>query len=353
MASTKRQLAYKLALSAAGIVALSLGLFHFLSGWHCDQTSRPSIESRGALGKLLFYDPSLSVAGTVSCATCHIPTQMFADNKRTPMGVYGRVGTRNAPSLAVISTAQDVSFFWDGRRSALDQAVIDPLTNPIEMGLPDQAELIRRIKQNPNYVSTFAKAFPESPQLTTKQVGQALADYVRSISPPPSYYEQYAMQGDEAALSPSAKLGLTIFKGKAQCAECHVLQGAPAMLTDHLYHRTGIGLDAVSEHLPELTQAIIQRSLKGAAIGDRVAAHLDEAQLGRFNVTLDPADIGLFRTPSLRSVALTAPYMHDGSILTLEEAIDREVYYRSLQAGHPLNLSVEERKNLKAFLEAL
>jgi cytochrome c peroxidase len=98
---------------------------------------------------------------------------------------------------------------------------------------------------------------------------------------------------------------------------------------------------------------VIARSLQGSAVGDRVATHTDEAQLGRFNVTLEPADIGLFRTPSLRGVSHTAPYMHDGSVSTLEDAIDREVYYRSLQAGRPLNLSVEERLDLAEFLRSL
>ena len=102
-----------------------------------------------------------------------------------------------------------------------------------------------------------------------------------------------------------------------------------------------------------ITEGVIARSLQGSAIGDRVATHADEAQLGRFNVTLEPADIGLFRTPSLRGVSHTAPYMHDGSVATLEEAIDREVYYRSLQAGRPLNLSVEDRFDLAEFLKAL
>jgi cytochrome c peroxidase len=168
-----------------------------------------------------------------------------------------------------------------------------------------------------------------------------------------SAYDRYATQGDRSALNSRAQLGLAIFKGKGRCAECHRLEGSPAMLTDHVYHRAGVGMDAINQNLPALTQAVIKRSLQGGAVGDRVATHADEAQLGRFNVTQDPADIGLFRTPSLRDVSSTAPYMHDGSVATLDDAIDREVYYRSLQAGRPLNLSVEERRDLKAFLEAL
>ena len=268
--------------------------------------------------------------------------------------MYGQAGTRNTPSLATIGTSKEESFFWDGRRTTLQQAVLDPLTNPIEMGLHDQAELIKEIEQNANYRIAFAQAFPDSAKdITPQDIATVLVAYISSLKSPESAYDRYALHGDPTALTPRAQLGLAIFKGKGRCIECHLLQGSPAMLTDHAYHRTGVGLDAVSQHLPELTQAIIERSLHGTAIGDRVATHADEAQLGRFNVTQDPSDIGLFRTPSLRGVASTAPYMHDGSVPTLDEAIDREVYYRSLQAGYPLSLTVEERQDLKAFLQAL
>jgi cytochrome c peroxidase len=311
-------------------------------------------EQRIALGRQLFNDPHLSADDTIRCASCHIPEKGYTDGRRVAVGVDGRTGTRNTPSLMTIETAQETSFFWDGRRNALDQAVLDPLTNPVEMGLTDQTELLQRVQQNAAYKHTFAEAFPETnPSITLEQIATVLADYVRSLKPPESAYDRYSMRGDKTALSQRALLGLALFKGKGGCAECHLLEGTPVMLTDHAFHRTGVGLDAVAPELPKLTLEVIQRSLQGAAIGDRVATHPDEAQLGRFNVTQDPSDIGLFRTPSLRDVSHTPPYMHDGSVATLDDAIDREVYYRSLQVGHPLQLTVEERQDLKAFLEAL
>jgi cytochrome c peroxidase len=339
------------------LVLLALGVcVAFVAGHKA--AGHPSLDSladkRRALGKQLFNDPRLSADGTVRCASCHIPEKSYSDGRRVAVGVYGRTGTRNTPSLAVINISKDESFFWDGRRASLEEAVLDPLTNPMEMGLRDQAELIRKIEQNEGYRTAFAHAFPDTPgSITPKEVATVLTVYLHTLNLPQSAYDRYAMQGDQAALDQRAKLGLGIFKSKGRCAECHVLEGTPAMLTDHGYHRTGVGLDAISQNLPVLTQDVIQRSLQGAAVGDRVAAHADEAQLGRFNVTQDPADIGLFRTPSLRGVASTAPYMHDGSVPTLDQAIDREVYYRSLQAGHPLQLTVEERLDLKAFLESL
>jgi cytochrome c peroxidase len=310
-------------------------------------------EQRVALGKQLFNDPHLSADGTIRCASCHIPEKGYTDGRRVAVGVGGRLGTRNTPSLLTLATSQETTFFWDGRRSALDQAVLDPLTNPVEMGLSDQAELAQRVQQNATYEKAFAQAFPEADRpVTASHIAAALADYVQSLRPSASAYDRYA-EGDHNALNQRALLGLALFKRKGRCAECHLLQGSPTILTDHAFHRTGVGLDVITPDLPKLTEDVIRRSLHGADIGNRVATHADEAQLGRFNVTLDPADIGLFRTPSLRDVSQTAPYMHDGSIPTLDEAIDREVYYRSLQAGHPLQLTVEEREDLKAFLQAL
>ena len=320
--------------------------------------SRPDSQAlpaqRIALGKQLFNDAHLSADGTIRCASCHMPDKGYTDGRRVAVGVRRLAGTRNTPSLMTIADARETSFFWDGRRNALDQAVLDPLTNPVEMGLHDQAELLQRVQQEPAYTQAFAQAFPEAkPTISSEHIAAALAAYVRSLKSAESAYDRYTLHRDKAALSPLALLGLTIFKGKGRCAECHLLEGTPAMLTDHAYHRAGVGLDGITSNLPNLTEGVIQRSLQDGAIGNRVATHADEAQLGRFNVTQDPADIGLFRTPSLRDVSHTAPYMHDGSVVTLDDAIDREVYYRSLQAGRPLQLTVEEREELKAFLEAL
>ena len=305
------------------------------------------------LGKQLFNDPTLSVDGTIRCTSCHVPEKAYSDGRAVAIGVFGRPGTRNTPSLFNIAAANEASFFWDGRRTALEQAVLDPLTNPVEMGLHDQAELIQRIGQNRSYAEALKRAFPdEQNSLTPSEIGTVLAAYVRSLAPPRSTFDRY-LRGDRSALNPRAQLGLALFQGKAGCAECHRLEGSVPTFTDHGFHRTGVGLDGITANLPTLTNDVISRSLEGTAIGDRVATHTDEAQLGRFNVTQDPADIGLFRTPSLRGVAHSAPYMHDGSVPTLEEAIDREVYYRSLQAGRPLNLSAEERLDLCEFLRSL
>ena len=310
------------------------------------------LAQRIALGKQLFNDPSLSADGMVRCASCHMPERSYTDARAGAIGVYGRTGTRNTPSLLNIAAANEPAFFWDGRRTVLERAVLDPLTNPVEMGLHDQSDLMRRITQNSAYREAFTQAFGGGNSLTPDAVGTVLAAYVHSLTPAESAFDRYR-RGDRTALNPRAQLGLALFQGKADCAECHRLEGSSPTFTDHAYHRSGVGMDGIAVNLPTLTEGVITRSLQGSAIGDRVATHTDEAQLGRFNVTLEPADIGLFRTPSLRGVSHTAPYMHDGSVPTLEDAIDREVYYRSLQAGRPLNLSVEERLDLAEFLRSL
>lgn len=316
--------------------------------------AQPSSDALIELGQQLFNDPHLSADGTHRCASCHMPEKTYADGRQVAIGVYGRTSTRNTPSLAIIGRSGDTSFFWDGRRDTLEQAVLDPFINPVEMGLHDDTALLSKLTADTTYSAAFAKSFPgATTPVTLAHTATALSAYVRSLDQRTSAYDRYRSQHDPNALSALALQGLIIFTGKGECAQCHRLEGSPAALTDHAYHRTGVGLGAVEQNLPALTQGVIERSLQGADIGNRVAAHADEAQLGRFNVTRNPADIGMFRTPSLRGVALTAPYMHDGSVPTLDEAIDREVYYRSLQASRPLNLTVQEKLELRAFLEAL
>jgi cytochrome c peroxidase len=317
-------------------------------------SSAPSDAALIELGQQLFQDPRLSADGMIRCASCHMPDKAYADGRRVAIGAYGRASTRNTPSLAIIGRSGDTSFFWDGRRSALEQAVLDPFINPVEMGLRDDTVLLSKLTANASFRAAFAKQFPDmAAPITLAHVAAALSAYVRSLDQRTSAYDRYRSQHDPNALSAQAQQGLIIFSGKGECAQCHQLDGSPVALTDHAYHRTGVGLGSVEQKLPALTQDVIERSVQGPAIGNRVAMHADESQLGRFNVTLNPADIGMFRTPSLRGVALTAPYMHDGSVPTIEGAIDREVYYRSLQAGRPLNLTVREKQELRAFLETL
>jgi cytochrome c peroxidase len=321
----------------------------FLVGVPVGASENVSIDSasQAALGQQLFNDKQLSQDGTISCASCHNPARSFTDGLPVATGVGHRIGTRNTPSLAGLAASGETSFFWDGRRASLKEAVLDPLTNPVEMGFDNQAQLTTKLR-----ASTDANGKNLGVE-TLDQAAAALAAYILSIKQTESNYDRFRSGQDPKALSPRAQEGLALFAGRARCAQCHSLQGSPATLTDHKFHRTGVGIGDVEQKLPQLTTEVIQQSLSGAELGNQIATHADEAQLGRFNVSHDIADVETFRTPSLRTVASTAPYMHDGSVKTLDEALDREIYYRSLSTGRPLNLSVEERKDLLAFLQAL
>jgi len=304
-----------------------------------------------ALGRQLFSDPRLSADGQTSCSSCHDPAHAFSDGRTVSRGAFGKLGTRNTPSLLTLSS--ESVLFWDGRRKRLEDAVLDPFEHPSELALPDDVALQARL-QTPTYRKAFAGAFGtfEEEAPTRAQIGLALAAFVRTLPRPATAFDRY-QSGDKAALSRDAQEGLRLFSGKAGCASCHRLDGSPARFSDDGFHATGTGLQKIEGDLPQLSAEVAQQSMDSTFIGRAVAARADWATMGRFVVTHQPGDMGLFRTPSLRYVADTAPYMHDGSVPTLEAAVDQEIYWRGLTSGRPLALTVSERANLIAFLQAL
>ena len=302
------------------------------------------------LGQQLFADIALSRDGKTSCATCHDPSNAYAGTKSRAVGSDGVVGTRNAPSL--IGVGDDDAFFWDGRRTDLEEAVLDPFTNPTELRLATFEAVVQRLQHQPLVISEYYSAFGGGNKTPTReQVGFALANFVRSLKTGSSAFD-LARQGKET-LSPEAEHGRRLFEGVAGCSECHVVAGNAPRFSDGLYHHSGIGNATTSERLPELAREVINASLDANALGPRVLSDEDWSSLGRFAVSLQPADIGAFRTPSLRNVDRTAPYMHDGSIETLSEAIDHEIYYRGFSTGHSTNITSAERRALLVFLQSL
>lgn len=304
-----------------------------------------------ALGRQLFVDPRLSADGQTRCSSCHNPAYAYSDGRTVSRGAFGRLGTRNTPSLLTVT--MESSLFWDGRRQRLEDAVLDPFEHPLELGLPDDPTLQTRL-QTPVYREAFARAFgtSENAAPTREQIGQALAAYVRALPRPVTAFDQYEA-GDKTALTHDAQEGLRLFAGKGGCAGCHRLGGSLAEFSDGGFHATGTGLQTIANRLPQLSAEVEQQSMDPTFIGRAVAARRDWAEMGRFVVTHAPGDMGLFRTPSLRYVADTAPYMHDGSVRTLEAAVDQEIYWRGLTSGKPLALTVNERAELIAFLRAL
>lgn len=304
----------------------------------------------GELGRTLFFDARLSQDGTISCASCHQPDKAFADGKTVAEGIHGRKGTRNTPSLRTATYAK--AQFWDGRRESLETQVLDPFIHPNEHGLRDHHALLGRLQDSTDYDPLFQSALGISAKRATPaDVAKALSAYVQSLKQTGTRLERYLFAQEATALNPAERRGLDLFRGQAQCAHCHIIGEREAPLTDGKYHSLALGLDRLAPRLGPLTQTVAKTPREER---DRlVSSDVDVAALGRFVVTLNPPDIGKFKTPSLRNVADTAPYMHDGSIATLEEALERELYYRGKALGHPLVLSIAERADLLAFLKAL
>jgi cytochrome c peroxidase len=307
-------------------------------------------ESVVRLGRVLFFDTGLSRDGTVSCASCHQPDRAFSDGKPVAVGIEGRKGTRNTPSLrgAVYTQAQ----FWDGRRPRLEEQVLDPFFNQNEHGLNDLTELLSKIRQKEEYTALFSNAFG-SPlrQFEATRVAEALSAYVRNLKQIDIPLERYLFGKESSALNPAEQRGLNLFRGRAHCADCHVISGRSAPLTDGKFHSLAVGFDRLIPQLAPLSRKVAKATRE--EIDRWISSDADVAAMGRFVVTLNPADVGSFKTPSLRNVASTAPYMHDGSIATLEEAVERELYYRGREQGRPMVLSRGEREDLLAFLKGL
>jgi len=302
-----------------------------------------------SLGKRLFFDLRLSADGSVSCANCHEPDKAFSDGRRVSQGIAGRTGTRNAPSLFNAVFAN--SLFWDGRRDTLEQQALDPFVNPNEHGLANLDALVEKVRVDEPYRGAFASVFGSAkPSITAKRIGQAIAAYVRSLVAGDSPFDRYLYGGDKNALPPAAVRGLELFRGRAGCAECHVMGAQHALLSDGKFHSLGVGMEKLRGRLAELATRAVNHP---KPLDHTVLQDAELAELGRFLVTRDPRDIGKFKTPSLRNVALTAPYMHNGEVATLEEAVERETYYRALTANRPLILSQDEKGDLVEFLRSL
>lgn len=319
----------------------------------------PVTAAKVELGRKLFFDRRLSHNGTMSCAMCHLPEQGFTNTELArPVGVEGRSVRRNSPTL--LNVAYVPALFHDGRESSLETQVVGPLVERSEMGNPSIGHVIARIRALPDYRGLFERAFGAGPSVD--RLGQAIASYERTLLSAASPFDRWYYGGETGALSAAAVEGFALFTGKAGCAACHTVGPRHALFTDHLFHDTGLGwykttlraqaqAPVTVELAPGVTVAVA-RSLVDS-VGEP-----EPADLGRHEVTLDPADVWKFRTPTLRNVGLTAPYMHDGSLRTLADVV--RFYDRG---GHqhpgidtrirPLGLSEPEIAALVAFLESL
>ncbi|MGE6761950.1 cytochrome-c peroxidase [Corallococcus interemptor] len=325
-----------------GIAWVGLLLLTPLLGETAERTTRTSEEAQAALGAALFVDTGLSVDGAVACVTCHRPEAAFTDGQSVSRGAFGRKGTRNAPSLMGLAQAREL--FWDGRRGSLEALVMDPLTTPEEHGLDGEGAVLSLVQAR--HAEGFARVFPGE-GVTRSTVAKALASYIRQLVPAPSPFDRF-QAGDAQALLPEQRRGFALFTGRAGCTRCHSLE--EGTFTDGAYHPGEVPL-ALVRRQPEAARDVLgwEPGARRAAI----PARAEVAALGRYAVTLQAMDVGRFRTPSLRNVARTAPYMHDGSVPTLAQAVERELYYRKSEGLQVGDLTPADRSSLVAFLQAL
>jgi cytochrome c peroxidase len=281
-----------------------------------------------ALGRKLFYDTRLSGDDTISCATCHNPQLSFTDALAGSRGIGKKIGKRNAPTI--LNAAYYSTFFWDGRARSMEEQAGAPIANPIEMGQSHELS-IKKFEKIPEYKNEFELVFGPG-RLTIEKIEMALASFERTVLSGDSRFDRYMYGGDKTALSEAAIRGLSVFKEKSKgnCVTCHTIDEKFALFTDGKFHNLGAGT-----------------SPKG-----------ELSDLGRYEVTKVEADKGAFRTPGLRNVAMTGPYMHDGSLKTLKDVVE---FYEGGGTSNSqldkeikeLKLSGQEKADLVAFLESL
>ncbi len=306
------------------------------------------------LGRALFSDKRLSIDGTVSCANCHAPERNFTDAYPTAHGLRSQTLTRRTPSLLNVRYA--TSLFWDGRSTDLESQARLPLLSAAEHGLPDEESVRAIVRADSGYACTFERLFGISKEaISLREIGAALAAYERTLLAGDSPFDRFLYGGDRKAISSAAERGLVLFRGRAQCATCHTIGPSSALLSDGEFHPSPVRLtDATLARLGTLANQVASLRHNGqlTVLNTMITTDRDVSALGRFVVTLNPNDIGRFKTPSLRNVALNGPYMHDGSVGTLREAVEIELYSRSAR-NYPLVLTEDERADLLAFLQAL
>ena len=276
----------------------------------------PQTAEKVALGKQLYFDKRLSGDNTVSCASCHDPKKGWSNGDKTAEGFGGQRGGRSAPT--VINAAYQAFQFWDGRAKSLEQQALGPIANPIEMNLPIE-KAVEKIGSIKGYQEQFQKVFGEP--VTAENLAKAIAAFERTVLSGDAPFDR-VQAGDESALSIQAWEGMQLFFGKANCSSCH----AGPNFTDNGFHNIGVSFDA------------------------------EKPDLGRFEISKLAGDKGSFKTPTLREIAKTAPYMHDGSLATLEEVVE---YYDKGGTPNefldeelfPLKLSADQKAALVAFLK--
>ena len=319
----------------------------------------PLTEAKVALGRKLFFDRRLSLNQTLSCAMCHVPEQGFSHNElATAVGVEGRTVRRNAPTIYNVGYLQ--TLFHDARDDRLEHQVWQPLLAVNEMANPSVSAVVTKLRNLPDYRALFERAFPGA-GVSLSNIGRAIASYERVLVSGNSPFDKWYFGGNKSAVNAAVRSGFDIFTGKGRCSSCHLINREYALFTDQQVHNTGIGYRRSVKRRPTQPQRVLLApgifiELDPAAVAE--SAEKPPADLGVYEITQDPDDRWKYRTPSLRNVDLTAPYMHDGSLGTLDAVV--QFYDRGGIANEqldpliqPLGLSLAERSNLVIFLKSL
>ena len=316
----------------------------------------PQTPEKVSLGQKLFFERRLSADDTVSCSTCHHPELAFTDRKPLSVGIKGRVGQRNAPTI--LNALYNKTQFWDGRVNTLEEQAANPIVNAFEMGHPSLKAAVAQIARVEEYQQAFQRVFgrpPNGPDLL-----RAVASYERTQLSFDSPFDHF-IAGDKNAIDASAKRGWELFNTQARCNKCHALtdtQRDVTVFTDNDFHNIGIGI--IRHNVVALARQAEQLIKSGdTAAVDRAAIQTDMSALGRFLITKKEKDIASFKTPDIRNVLVTGPYFHDGSQETLWDVIDHYNKGDGLQNPYldedmqPLALTETDIDDLVAFLASL
>jgi cytochrome c peroxidase len=328
--------------------------------------NNPQTPEKIALGDKLFNDKRFSSTGEVACATCHEAEKVFTDSPLSVSeGINKLTGTRNAPT--VVNAAYNKTQFWDGRSPDLEDQALHPFLNPVEMALQDHDALLAVVRSDKEYVKAFKDVFGiRSDDITITEVTQAIAAFERTQVTGNSPFDRWYFAGEADAMNASAQRGFDVFLADGRCVSCHVVEQDQAVFTDHRFHNIGVGINDMQNRVLDVATAfqLDKRSDPDLDVDLEVLTDGNVSELGRFAISDELSDMGAFKTPTLRNIAETAPYMHDGSIETLRDVVthynnggvtnEGDPVNAFISGGiQPLDLTDEQIDDLVAFMEAL
>jgi len=324
----------------------------------------PQTPEKIALGEKLYNETRFSTTGEVGCFTCHEPEKAFTDSPlKVSEGIEKKTGTRNSPT--VINSAYFTTQFWDGRSPDLEDQALQPFINPVEHGLVDYEPILTIVRTDPEYAEAFKEVFGKSRDgITMREVTLAIAAFERTVISGDSPFDRYYFGGEEDALTEQQKRGFELYLNEGRCVSCHVIEQTQALFTDNRFHNIGVGINNIQNDIPKLAGNFLEADRTLSEVDVEVLTDPRTSELGRFAISHGFDDIGSFKTPTLRNVAVTAPYMHDGSIETLKDVM---IHYNNggvtdvgdpvndfLSGGiRPLDLDEDQIDDLVEFMEAL